>query len=263
MIQMQTRLAVADNTGAKEVMCIKVLGGSRRRYAGPGRRHHLQRQERDPRQRSQEEGGRPGVVVRTKQPTRRNDGSYVRFDTNAVVLIDNDNNPRGHAHLRRRGPRAARPEFHEDRQPGERGGVAMLIRTDDTVEVIAGDDSGKQSRVLAGRSRGGQGVVEGVNRVYKHVRRSQKNPQGGRLSKEMPVQMSNVALVCGACGKATRTGRALHRRTAPRSGSARSAAPRPARSPRRKKAHATQEVSKSGISAAGVDHDLGSRTSES
>jgi large subunit ribosomal protein L24 len=49
-------------------------------------------------------------------------------------------------------------------------------------------------------------VVEGVNRVYKHVRRSQKNPQGGRLSKEMPIQMSNVLLVCEGCGAATRVG---------------------------------------------------------
>ena len=49
-------------------------------------------------------------------------------------------------------------------------------------------------------------VVEGVNRVYKHVRRSQKNPQGGRLSKEMPVAVSNVLLVCGGCGAATRVG---------------------------------------------------------
>ena len=53
-------------------------------------------------------------------------------------------------------------------------------------------------------------MVEGVNRVYKHVRRSQKNPQGGRLSKEMPISISNVLLVCTACGKPARTG-ARHR----------------------------------------------------
>ena len=55
----------------------------------------------------------------------------------------------------------------------------------------------------------GKVVVEGVNRVYKHVRRSQKNPQGGRLSKEMPISISNVLLVCTACGKPTRTGARL------------------------------------------------------
>ncbi len=52
----------------------------------------------------------------------------------------------------------------------------------------------------------GKLIVEGVNRVYKHVRRSQRNPQGGRLSKEMPIQLSNVLLVCPKCGKASRTG---------------------------------------------------------
>ena len=53
-------------------------------------------------------------------------------------------------------------------------------------------------------------VVEGVNRVYKHLRRSQKNPQGGRLSKEMPIAISNVLLVCPKCGKPTRTGSKVH-----------------------------------------------------
>ena len=55
-------------------------------------------------------------------------------------------------------------------------------------------------------SAAGKLIVEGVNRVYKHMRRSQRNPQGGRLSKEMPVQISNVLLVCVSCGKATRSG---------------------------------------------------------
>ena len=52
----------------------------------------------------------------------------------------------------------------------------------------------------------GKAIVEGVNRVYKHIRRSQKNPQGGRLTKEMPVQLSNVLFVCASCGKAARLG---------------------------------------------------------
>ena len=82
----------------------------------------------------------------------------------------------------------------------------MLIRVDDTVEVIAGDDRGTQGKVRSVDRRAGKVVVEHVNRVYKHVRRSQKNPQGGRLSREMPVQASNVVLVCEACNAATRTG---------------------------------------------------------
>lgn len=82
----------------------------------------------------------------------------------------------------------------------------MLIRTGDTVAVIAGADKGKQSRVISVSRETGKALVENVARVYKHVRRSQKHPQGGRLSKEAPVQLSNLAYVCGACSKPTRLG---------------------------------------------------------
>lgn len=82
----------------------------------------------------------------------------------------------------------------------------MHIRVDDTVEVITGDDRGQRARVLRVDRKGGKVLVEGVNRVYKHVRRSQRNPQGGRLSKEMPVRISNVMLVCEKCRAPTRTG---------------------------------------------------------
>jgi large subunit ribosomal protein L24 len=82
----------------------------------------------------------------------------------------------------------------------------MYIRVDDVVEVIAGDDRGERGKVLAVDRAAGKVLVERVNRVYKHVRRSQRNPQGGRLSKEMPVQMSNVMLVCRACGRPSRMG---------------------------------------------------------
>ncbi len=95
MIQMYTYLDVADNTGAKECMCIKVLGGTRRRYAGLGDVIVASVKKAIP-------GGdvKPGdvvkgVIVRLKKATRRGDGSYVRFDRNALVLIDNEQNPRG------------------------------------------------------------------------------------------------------------------------------------------------------------------------
>jgi large subunit ribosomal protein L14 len=95
MIQMYTYLDVADNTGAKEVMCIQVLGGSKRRTAYLGDVIRASVKKALP-------GGdvKPGdvvrgVIVRTRVATRREDGSYVRFDRNALVLIDNDNNPRG------------------------------------------------------------------------------------------------------------------------------------------------------------------------
>src|ERR1700761_4710462 len=95
MIQMYSFLDVADNTGAKEVMCIQVLGGSKRRvaYLGDIIRASVKKAIA---------GGdvKPGdvvkgVIVRTKAAARREDGSYVRFDRNALVLLDNDNNPRG------------------------------------------------------------------------------------------------------------------------------------------------------------------------
>ena len=81
----------------------------------------------------------------------------------------------------------------------------MHIRVDDIVEVIAGEDR-LRGKVLKVLRDDGKIVVEGANRVYKHVRRSQKNLQGGRLSMEMPISISNVLLVCPSCGKPTRTG---------------------------------------------------------
>ncbi len=82
----------------------------------------------------------------------------------------------------------------------------MHIKANDTVEVIAGDDSGTRGRALRVDREAGKIIVEGVNKVFKHVRRSQRNPQGGRLSKEMPIHLAKVMLVCQACNKPTRTG---------------------------------------------------------
>lgn len=95
MIQMQTRMTVADNTGAKEVMCVKVLGGTRRRYAGLGDIVVCSVKSVIPGSEIKKGQVVKGVVVRVKSPTRRTDGSYVKFDANALVLIDNDSNPRG------------------------------------------------------------------------------------------------------------------------------------------------------------------------
>ena len=95
MIQMQTRLNVADNTGAKEVMCIKVLGGTHRHTAGLGDVVVCSVKSVIPGSDVKKKSVVRGVIVRCKKPTRRSDGSYVRFDNNAVVIIDNDKNPRG------------------------------------------------------------------------------------------------------------------------------------------------------------------------
>ncbi len=82
----------------------------------------------------------------------------------------------------------------------------MLIREEDEVLVIRGVDKGSRGKVLKIDREKNRVVVEGINKAYKHVRRSGKNPQGGRLSKEMPVSASNVMLVCPQTGKRTRVG---------------------------------------------------------
>jgi large subunit ribosomal protein L24 len=82
----------------------------------------------------------------------------------------------------------------------------MLIREEDEVLVISGVNKGKRGKVLKVDRTGGRVVVEGINQAYKHVRRSSKNPQGGRLSKEMAIDVSNVSLICPQTGKATRVG---------------------------------------------------------
>ena len=95
MIQMYTYLDVADNTGAKEVMCIQVLGGSKRRVAYLGDIIRASVKKALPGGDVKQGDVVKGVVVRTRVATRREDGSYVRFDRNALVLIDNEKNPRG------------------------------------------------------------------------------------------------------------------------------------------------------------------------
>lgn len=95
MIQVQSRLKVADNTGAKELMCIKVLGGTRRRYASIGDVIVASVKEATPTGTVKAKEVVKAVVVRTKKEVGRSDGSYIRFDENAAVIIDTDKNPRG------------------------------------------------------------------------------------------------------------------------------------------------------------------------
>ena len=82
----------------------------------------------------------------------------------------------------------------------------MHIRVNDIVEVIAGDDKGKRGKVLGVDRQGGKVTVQGVNLVYRHMKPSRANPQGGRLSKEMPLDASNVQLIDPSTNKPTRVG---------------------------------------------------------
>jgi len=95
MIQMQTNLGVADNSGAKRVQCIKVLGGSHRRYAGIGDVIKVTVKDAIPRGKVKKGDVLSAVVVRTKKGVRRPDGSAIRFDGNAAVLLNNQMQPIG------------------------------------------------------------------------------------------------------------------------------------------------------------------------
>ena len=95
MIQMQSYLQAADNSGAKELMCIKVLGGSKRRYAGIGDIIKVTVKDAIPRGKVKKGEVYDAVVVRTRKEFGRDDGTYISFDENAAVLIDATNQPRG------------------------------------------------------------------------------------------------------------------------------------------------------------------------
>ena len=95
MIQQESRLKVADNSGAKEVLCIRVLGGSGRRYASIGDRIIVTVKDAMPSGNIKKGTVSPAVVVSTKKEIRRKDGSYIRFDDNAVVLLNQADEPRG------------------------------------------------------------------------------------------------------------------------------------------------------------------------
>jgi len=95
MIQQETRLNVADNSGAKEVLCIRVLGGTRRRYASVGDKIVVSVKSALPSGEVKKGTVSKAVVVRTKKEIRRSDGSYIRFDDNAVVLLNNLDEIRG------------------------------------------------------------------------------------------------------------------------------------------------------------------------
>ena len=132
MIQQESRLKVADNSGAREVLCIKVLGGSRRRYAGIGDVFVATVKDAIPGAAVKKGEVVRCVVVRTAKEKRRPDGSYIRFDENAAVLINDAAAAPRDPHLRAGRPRAARQEVHAHRVAGS-GGAVMRIRKGDRV----------------------------------------------------------------------------------------------------------------------------------
>ena len=203
MIQQETSLRVADNSGAREILCIRVKGGSHRRYAGVGDVITATVKQATP-----HGGVRKGevveaVVVRTRKQLGRPDGTYISFDENAAVLIDPQGAPARHPHLRPRRPRAARPQLHEIVSPRSGGplmGQAMRIRKRRPGAHHRRQGQG-QDRPRDPHRAGPQRVyVEGLNIVKRHQRpRSVKDTQrggeaGGIIEKEGPIDVSNVML---------------------------------------------------------------------
>ena len=123
MIQQESRLRVADNTGAKEILCIRVLGGSGRRYAGIGDVIVATVKDAIPAAGVKRGDVVKAVIVRTVKERRRPDGSYIRFDENAAVLIKPDGEPRGTRIFGPVGRELRDKRVHEDHFPRSRGAV--------------------------------------------------------------------------------------------------------------------------------------------
>ncbi len=206
MIQMQTNLDVADNSGARRVMCIKVLGGSKRKYATVGDVIVVSVKEAIPRGRVKKGEVLKAVVVRIRKDIRRPDGSVIRFDRNAAVLMTPQMEPVG---TRIFGPvprELQSQEPHENHFAGARGAVmAAKIRKGDKVIVLTGRDKGKSGEVIEVRPSESRALVRGVNMVRRHQRQTAAL-QGGIISKEAPVHLSNLAMADPKDGKPTRIG---------------------------------------------------------
>ena len=200
MIQMQTNLDVADNSGARRVQCIKVLGGSKRKYASVGDVIVVSVKEAIPRGRVKKGDVRKAVVVRTAKEVRRDDGTAIRFDGNAAVILSNSGEPLG---TRIFGPVVR--EFHENNFTCSGGAVMPAkLRKGDEVIVLAGKDKGKKGTITSVAPKTGKAVVDGINMAIRHERQTQTT-QGGRLPKAMPIDMSNLSLM-DKNGKTTRVG---------------------------------------------------------
>ena len=211
MIQQESRLKVADNTGAKELLCIRVLGGSTRRYASIGDIIVATVKDATPGGVVKKGDVVKAVVVRSVKGARRKDGSYIRFDENAAVIIKDDLNPRG---TRIFGPVARElREKHFMKIVSLASGSTvgrclrmstMKIKKGDTVKVIAGKDKDKEGKVIAVNKKDGKVLVEGVNMLTKHTKPSAANQNGGIVHQEGYIDASNVMYVHK--GQATRVG---------------------------------------------------------
>ena len=201
MIQMRTWLEVADNSGARRISCILPVGGAVGLRAGLGDVITANVKEAAPDSNVKKGSVVKAVVVRTRKEHRRRDGTFIRFDQNAAVLINNDGEPIG---TRVFGPVAR--ELREKKflkivslAPRSCKAPWDRLKRNDMVKVIAGKDRGKTGRVL---SLGGDRVmVEHVQTTKKHMRANPtQNIKGGVVEREGWISRSNVMLVCPTCG---------------------------------------------------------------
>ena len=190
MIQVQTELNVADNTGAKRVECIKVLGGSKRRYASIGDIIVVSVKDAIPRGKVKKGSVHRAVVVRTKKGIYRDDGSKVKFDNNSVVLTDEKGEPIG--------TRIFGPVTRELRQKGQTKIISlapevlqMSIKKGTQIKVIYGKDKGKSGEVIEILKSRNMAKVKGINLVKKH-QKTTKEKKGGIISKENYIHISNL-----------------------------------------------------------------------
>jgi large subunit ribosomal protein L14 len=207
MIQMQSNLEVADNSGARRVQCIKVLGGSGRKVAGVGDVIVVSVKEAIPRGKVKKGDVHRAVIVRTAKEIRRADGSAIRFDRNAAVLLSKQDEPIG--------TRIFGPVTRELRSKKFMKIVSLApevlmaekfkIKKGDKIIVITGRDKGKQGEVLEVLRAESRVRVQGVNMVKRH-RRATQTDAGGIISMEAPLHISNVAHIDPESGKATRVG---------------------------------------------------------
>ena len=219
MIQNETRLRVADNTGAREILCIRVKGGSRRRYAFVGDVITATVKQATPHGTVKKGDVVTAVIVRTKKPIGRDDGTYIAFDENAAVIIDDQNNPRGtRVSGRSRGNCATATSCGSSRSPRrcsdgatpQPPSAALKIRSGDQV-VIAGKDRGKSGACCASsreRTRLRRGPEHDQAPHAAPAGRDAKREQtvGGVIEREGPMHISNVMLLDPKGGKPTRVG---------------------------------------------------------
>ena len=201
MIQMESKVQIADNTGARVAKMIGVIG-KRTKVARVGDVITAHVREAIPTASIKKGEVVKAVVVRSAYPVRRADGSVLRFDSNAIVIIDKDGNPRG---TRIFGPVAR--ELRDKRymkivsQPLRSSNKLLTlfimrikthVRKGDEVEVVAGNHKGKRGIVLSVNAAKGQVVVEGARVMKKAIRKSEQHPDGGIVEQDGPIAISNV-----------------------------------------------------------------------